>query len=102
MKKLVVSFICVILTIMLIACATCEAETTHQLYPMTTVVVEVDRASDIVTCRDFNGNLWQFEGCEDWCENDVASMIMDDMGTPKIFDDEIISVRYDGWIEGWM
>ena len=80
--------------------ALCNPTTTD--YPMTTIVVNLDHEKDVVTCKDFNGFLWQFEGCEDWQEGDICSMIMNDNGTPKIFDDEIISVRYDGWIEGWM
>ncbi len=74
---------------------------TETLYPMTTKVVELDRENDVVTCEDFNGFLWQFEGCEDWQEGDICSMIMNDNGTPKIFDDEIVSVKYDGYFEGW-
>ena len=52
--------------------------------------------------RDFNGNLWQFEGCEDWLENDVVACIMNDKGTPIIFDDEIVDLHYEGWLEGWL
>ena len=78
-----------------------EKESEPQLYPLTTKVVELDRENDIVICEDFNGFRWQFEGCEDWQEGDICSMIMNDNGTPKIFDDEIVSVKYDGYFEGW-
>lgn len=71
-------------------------------YPLTTVVVEVNHNEDVVVCMDFNGHEWAFEGCEDWYEGDVCSMTMDDHDTDIIFDDEIITARYDGWIEGWM
>lgn len=70
-------------------------------YPLTTKVVALDRENDIVTCEDFNGFQWQFEGCEDWQEGDVCSMIMNSKGTAKIFDDEIITVQYGGYFEGW-
>ena len=96
--------ICVIaLTLMIgTACeAKVEAKPTETLYPMTTIVVDLDHENDVVTCKDFNGYLWQFEGCEDWQEGDICSMIMSDNGTPKIFDDEIVSIKYDGYFEGW-
>ena len=70
-------------------------------YPLTTEIVELDRENDVVTCEDFNGYLWQFEGCEDWQEGDICSMIMNDNGTAEIFDDKIVSVRYSGTFEGW-
>lgn len=74
----------------------------ENLYPMTAVVTTVDYETDIVTMRDFNGNLWQFEGCEDWLENDVVACIMNNKGTPIIFDDEIVDLHYEGWLEGWL
>ena len=102
MKKLVVGFICVILAVMMIACVTCEAETTHELYALTTIVVNVDYDNDIVTVEDFNGFLWEFEGCEDWYEGDCCSMVMDNMGTDLIFDDVILNTHYNAWIlERW-
>lgn len=70
-------------------------------YPMTTVVSEINEKADEVVCIDFNGNEWVFTGVEDWIVGDIASMIMNDKGTPIIYDDEIVSVRYDGWLEGY-
>ena len=67
-------------------------------YPLTTIVVKVDDVSHIVTCKDFNGNLWEFENCEDWNENDIASLLMDSKGTENIYDDEIIKAEYNGWV----
>lgn len=75
---------------------------TENLYPMTAVVTAVNYETDMVTMRDFNGNLWQFEGCEDWSKNDVVACIMNDKGTPIIFDDEIVDLHYEGWLEGWL
>lgn len=68
-------------------------------YPLTAVVVNVDYENDIVTCRDYADNEWEFFGAEDWIKGDLASMIMNDKGTAAIKDDEIITVRYSGWIE---
>lgn len=70
-------------------------------YALTTKVVELDRENDVVVCEDFNGNLWEFYGCEDWQIDDIASLLMDDNGTPTIYDDEIVSARYNGTFEGW-
>ena len=70
-------------------------------YALTTEVVELDRKNDIVVCEDFNGNLWEFYGCEDWQIDDIASLLMDNNGTPTIYDDEIVSARYNGTFEGW-
>lgn len=73
----------------------------ENLYALTTQVVQVDYENDVVVCQDFNGDLWTFEGCEDWLYGDIASMVMNDKGTPIKYDDEIISVRYGGWFDGF-
>ena len=78
-----------------------ETVETPKLYSMGGVIVETSYANDMVTFRDFNGNLWQFQGIEDFSVNDCVSVIMDSKKTPEIRDDEIISVRYDGWLAGW-
>ena len=72
-----------------------------ETYALTTVVVSLDYDADVVECMDFNGNVWAFDGCEDWALFDVCSMTMDDMNTNSIYDDAIINCRYDGWLEGW-
>lgn len=71
--------------------------TTCERYALTTCVVEVDRDNDIVTCEDSNGNLWEFYGCEDWQEGDCASLLMNDQGTPSVYDDAIEGARYSAW-----
>ena len=68
-------------------------------YPTTMIVNELDYDENMVICIDFNGNEWAFEEIEDWCIGDIASMIMDDMGTESIYDDTIIMVRYSGYME---
>ena len=72
-----------------------------ETYALTTVIVSLDYDADVVECMDFNGNVWAFDGCEDWQLMDVCSMVMDDAGTESIYDDAIINCRYDGWLEGW-
>ncbi len=72
--------------------------TNCERYALTTYVVEVDRDNDIVTCEDYNGNLWEFYGCEDWEVGDCASLLMNDQGTPSIYDDAIEDTHYSAWI----
>lgn len=90
MKKL----IAIALTMIMIAIAlTASAE----IYPLTAKVTEVNYDDDTVTVETFTGLLFSFEGCEDWAEGDCASLIMDDNGTEKIFDDEIVMAQYCAW-----
>ena len=93
-------FILIIMVMFTVAFA-CAPTNKTELYPITTVVYNLDRENDLVTVKDANGNLWQFEGCEDWEINDICSMLMDDCGTTTIYDDEIVMVRYNGTTEGF-
>lgn len=95
MKKIFAILPLVLITLAFISCL----KPTH--YALTTVVVELDTENDVVTCEDFNGNLWEFEGCEDWTIGDIASLLMSNRGTEKIYDDTIIDTRYSGYFEGW-
>lgn len=89
MKKIIVA---------LMACALIVTTATAEVYPQTFLVMEVDYSNDIVTMIDFNGNEWIIEGAEDWMEGDIASAIMEDNNTITIYDDEIITLRYSGFI----
>lgn len=71
------------------------------LYALTTKVVMIDYPTDVVWCEDYNGNIWEFYGCEDWAIDDIASLLMNDKGTELIYDDEIVGTRYNGSFEGW-
>ena len=74
----------------------------ENIYALTTQVVQVDYENNVVVCQDFNGNLWEFSDCEDWMYGDIASLVMNDMGTPEIYDDEIVAPpRYSGWFDGF-
>lgn len=97
MKKFVTLFI--LLTILCGVLAACYAPA--KTYALTTEVVELDRENDVVVCEGFNGNLWEFYGCEDWQIGDIASLLMNDNGTDTIYDDEIITAHYNGTFEGW-
>lgn len=74
------------------------------IYPATMIVDTIDRHNDVVVVRDGIGNLWEFDGVEDWEVGDVCAVIMNDNATPNnIYDDVIEQVRYCGvleWFEG--
>lgn len=74
-------------------------EIMSHIYPMSGIVTEVNRQEDRVVVTDSIGNEWEFDGAENWHTGDIAAMIMEDNGTEEIYDDEIIDVQYDGWIE---
>ena len=44
-----------------------------------------------------NEGAYEVDGVEDWEVGDGASAIMCDNGTQEIFDDSIVSVRYNSW-----
>lgn len=94
MKKAIVALVMMIIVSIAIG-------TYAEQYPTTMIVNELDYDENIVICIDFNGNEWAFEEIEDWCIGDIASMIMDNMGTESIYDDTIIMVRYSGYVEGF-
>lgn len=71
----------------------------QDLYPLPTVVTEIDRSVDKVICTDYNGYEWSFYGCEDWQENDICTLLMDSRKTEKIYDDVIVQTRYSGSVE---
>ena len=94
MKKIVFVLFVMVVTLMLFA------GSPREIYPISMIVTEIDYENDLVTIVDFNGNAFQFFSCEDWCENDICAVIMDDNGTPEtIYDDIITQVRYCGYIQ---
>lgn len=70
----------------------------EDVYPETAIVTETDLETDLVTVETLNGNLFQFEGIEDYQTGDIVSMIMDSNKTPEVTDDIILSVKYSGYI----
>ena len=66
------------------------------IYNKSAVVVDVDYTADVITVEDSTGNLWTFEGVEDYDLSDRVALTMHDNGTEwDIKDDKIIEVRYD-------
>ena len=75
-------------------------EPSNQLYAMTTVVT--DYQDGTLYCEDFNGMVWTIE-CdqEDWMIGDICAMVMDNNGTDVIYDDVIVTYKYDGFVSNW-
>ena len=95
MKQIIIGAILVLAISILITTVSmniCGAE----VYPNCGVVTELDYQEDIVYFTDFTGNIWSFYGIEDWQIGDIVAVIMDDMNTMIIYDDEIIMAVYCG------
>lgn len=73
-------------------CQIYNANQQKHLYPLTTTITKIE--NDTVTVEDSNGNLWSFNGAEDWQVGDGCALIMHDNYTSEIIDDTIISTRY--------
>lgn len=76
-----------------------QAEGQNGLYPTAGIVHNVDYFADMIYIVTFDGQEWAYEGAEDWAIGDIIAMLMDDMGTELIYDDEIVAVNYLGWVE---
>lgn len=74
-----------------------NANQQKHLYPLSTTVTEIE--NDTVTVEDSNGNLWSFNGVEDWQVGDGCALIMHDNSTSEIVDDTIVSTQYQGRME---
>ena len=78
--------------------ATEAQKPTGGTYPKTAVIVELCEEDDLVIVEDANGQSWCFTGIVDWYVGDLVSMLMDDMGTEIIYDDEIVDTYYSGYV----
>lgn len=96
----IIAFVFVFVAFIIVVIA-CIIKPKEENYAMCAVVVEISEGNDTVTIKDYNGNLWQFTGAEDWAVDDVCACVMSDNGTAEIKDDEIISTRYQGTFSGW-
>lgn len=97
MKKFTTFFIIISLAIVATMadktiCQIYNANQQKHLYPLTTTVTQIN--NNTVTVEDSNGNLWSFDGAEDWEVGDGCALIMDDNSTSEIVDDVIISAKY--------
>jgi hypothetical protein len=82
--------------VLVLMCALICSTASAAVYPAVGVVFELDRENDLVVFEDCTGNLWAMEGIEDWMVGDIGALLMNDMETNTIYDDEIVMVRYAG------
>ena len=70
------------------------------IYATTFVVTETRETDDMVILTDLtSGHQYSFNGIEDWERGCIAACVMSDNGTETyIYDDQILTVKYDGWI----
>ena len=90
MKKVVVVAVVVVVVVamMMMVCACAE------MYPEAYIVSEVNHEQDMVVLVDGRGEIWVWEGAEDWYPGDLAVGIVEDWDTPDLYDDEILTLRY--------
>lgn len=97
-----------IYTIVIIVRGPSRSAEIDRFYPKAAIVIQVDseRCSELKLClnhdldeimiEDCIGGIWVYQGADDWCEGDVAALIMDNNGTPSIYDDKIVKITYSG------
>ena len=98
MKKFAIVWCVVVAIAILMGIAACASA---EEYPQTFVVDLVNHEQNYMVLVDFNGNEWIWEGVEDFDRGDIIAAIMEERGTPTIYDDEIVKIRYAGYMEGW-
>lgn len=85
--------------VVLIVLLSLMANAHGEYYPRTAFVTELDYDRDCVIATDWAGLEWEFFGIEDWMQDDIVSMMMDDNNTPdNIYDDIIVKAYYGGSI----
>lgn len=77
--------------------------TLENIYPRVMEIVKVDLMADKAICVDAVGMEWEFYEPEDLEEGDMVVCIMYDNGTTNtIIDDEIIDVKWSGYVASEM
>lgn len=73
----------------------------NRVYADTMLVTDVTELEDetyLLELEDVTGNVWMYEtDIDDLAVNDSVAVLMDNMGTVKIYDDEVIGLNYSGW-----
>lgn len=68
-------------------------------YLLCGIVESINYEENYITIVDNSGNAWEWEGIENWQENDIAVMMMNNNGTERVTDDIIIDIKYTGWVK---
>lgn len=73
----------------------------NRVYTDVMLITDVEELEDytfLLTLEDCNGNMWQYEtDGDDYFIDDCVAVLMDNMNTVSIYDDEIIGVNYSAW-----
>lgn len=96
MKKFAIVWCIIVAIAIIMGIAACA-----EIYPQTFMVDTINYEQDFMVLVDFNGNEWIWEGVEDFNCGDIVAAIMEEHGTPTIYDDEIVMIRYAGYMEDW-
>ena len=65
---------------------------------MVTDVVELEDETYLLELEDATGNVWEYEtDIDDLAVNDTVAVLMDNMNTVSIYDDEVVGLNYSGW-----
>ena len=96
-----VNRVLIVLALVLVVLSMCVVYVNaEELLPDIGLVTAIDEEQDLVYITTIDGNVWMYEGIEDLMVGDILAIIFDTMGTDVIFDDQIIQIRYCGYI-GW-
>jgi len=72
-----------------------------RVYADTMLVTEVIQLEDetyLLELEDVTGNVWEYEtDIDDLAVDDSVAVLMDNMNTVSIYDDEIVGLNYSGW-----
>ena len=61
-------------------------------------VIELEDETYLLVLEDCTGNIWEYEtDADDYFSGDCVGVLMDNVGTVSIYDDEIIGVNYASW-----
>lgn len=72
------------------------ANNTH--YITQAKAIGIDTASDTVQIEDSHGEVWEFFGVENFQKGNSVIVLMDDQTTLTVYDDTILSVRLDPFV----
>ena len=75
--------------------ATLMALSLGNVYPQTLVVTGIN--DDVLTLETATGQVYEYDGVEDYMLGDVVSVMFYDNGTELIYDDIIVDIRYSGF-----
>jgi len=94
----VIAFImAVIITVSLIHPVTSPTDNnTH--YVTQAKIIGIDTTADTVQIEDSHGEIWEFFGAENFQKGNSVIMLMDDQSTSSVYDDTILSVRLDPFV----